>query len=171
LAPLRGQSWRWLGNYRVVAAILLVTMVGLYWQFSGSVNYYPIEAKVTLDGKPVVGAEVTCESDDPRYAFTQISDGDGKFAYGSKMMAGGAPAGRYRAKVVAGHGTVVGRYGAGQPTAIPAAYARYDSSGLHFLCEPKQNFLEIRLISVVAPSTTRKTPYSDRVHTDALPKQ
>jgi hypothetical protein len=38
LDPLRGKSWRWLGNYRFVAALLFLTMLGLYWTFSGGEN-------------------------------------------------------------------------------------------------------------------------------------
>ena len=33
LEAVRGRSWRGLGNYRVVAAVLAATMVGLYWVF------------------------------------------------------------------------------------------------------------------------------------------
>ena len=54
LDPLRGKSWRFLGNYRVIAALLFLTMVGLYWQFSGTESYYPVQAKVMLaDDTPV----------------------------------------------------------------------------------------------------------------------
>jgi SSS family solute:Na+ symporter len=33
LAAVRGESWRGLGNYRVVAALLAAVMVALYWVF------------------------------------------------------------------------------------------------------------------------------------------
>ena len=97
LEPLRGKSWRFLGNYRVVAAALLLTMVGLFWGFAGSEDYYPVHVRVTLaDGTPVVGTQVSFESDPPGFAFAQVTDGNGEFAYGSKAMAGGAPLGTYR---------------------------------------------------------------------------
>ena len=66
---------------------------------------------------------------------------DGRFVYGSKAMAGGAPAGRYRVKIVPSRDAVV------SPTPIPAKYGKFDSSGLQFLCEPKQNQLKIAVIS------------------------
>jgi hypothetical protein len=137
LDPLRGRSWRFLGNYRVLAALLFLTMVGLYWQFSGTESYYPVQTRVTLDGQPVVGAEMTFQSDNPRYTFTQITGPDGAFIYGSKLLAGGAPASLYRVKIA-------------RSTAIPAKYSSFKSSGLQFRCEPKQNQLDLRLNSAAS---------------------
>ena len=75
-------------------------MIGLYWHFRGTESYYPVTARVVMsDGTPVVGAQVTFESDDAKFAFTQVTDDNGRFAYGSKMMAGGAPEGVYRVKI------------------------------------------------------------------------
>ena len=88
--PLRGKSWRLLGNYRVLAGLLFVTMVALYWQFAGSTSYYPVQATITLDGRPVVGADVTFESENPRYRFTQITGADGIIRDGTDSLAGGA---------------------------------------------------------------------------------
>lgn len=142
LDPLRGKSWRFLGNYRVVAGLLFVTMIGLYWQFSGAESYYPVAGRVVLaDGSPVVGTEVAFESDSPAFSFTQVTGPDGRFVYGSKAMAGGAPAGTYRVKVVPSLEAIP------SPTPTQAKYGSFDTSGLQFLCEPKRNELEIVLIS------------------------
>jgi solute:Na+ symporter, SSS family len=150
LDPLRGKSWRWLGNYRFVAALLFLTMLGLYWTFSGGENYYPVNGRIVMaDGTPVVGARVAFECDEPRFMFTQVTGPDGRFVYGSKAMAGGAPAGTYRIKMApsddAPHPT----------TPIPAKYGSFDSSGLQFLCEPKQN--ELTLVVAATRTIATKT--------------
>ena len=141
LDPLRGKSWRFLGNYRVVAGLLFLTMIGLYWHFSGTENYYPVVGRVVLsDGTPVVGAEVAFESKNPKYAFTQVTDSDGRFVYGSKAKAGGAPAGTYQVKIVPIRDVML-------PQRISAKYGSFDSSGLRFVCEPKQNELTLVVIA------------------------
>ena len=101
LDPLRGKSWRFLGNYRVLAAILFVTMIGLYWSFRGTESYYPVKAHLTCSPcrtasleKPVVAAELTFEGEDGKFAFKQVTDAKGCFEYGSAKLAGGAPEGR-----------------------------------------------------------------------------
>ena len=154
LDPLRGKSWRFLGNYRVLAAILFVTMIGLYWAFRGVEDYYPVKAHLTLrtlsDGKPVekpvVAAELTFEGEDGKFAFKQVTDAEGRFEYGSAKLAGGAPEGRYRVKIAPAK-----KPGMGPdkkvltPTPLPAKYASFDSSGLTFQCEPKQNQWDVVL--------------------------
>ena len=99
-----------------------------------------------LDGKPVVGAEVTFESENPHYTFTQITAPDGTFAYGTKNLAGGAPAGTYRVKVVSGGDAMV-----------PARYGSFDSSSLQFVCEARQNHVELKLRSAEPPADNRVT--------------
>jgi solute:Na+ symporter, SSS family len=140
LDPLRGKSWRLLGNYRVVAALLFLTMIGLYWYFSGAESYYPVAGRIVFtDGSPAAGAEVSFEGDNPKFSFTQLTGPDGRFVYGSRSKAGGAPAGMYRVKIAPSHGTSV------LPTSISGKYGSFDSSGLRFRCEPRQNHLEIVL--------------------------
>lgn len=147
LDPLRGKSSGLLGNYRLVAAMLFVTMVALYWTFSGDEYYYPVEGKVVLvDGTPVVGAEVAFECDSPKYAFVQTTGPDGSFSYGSKMMAGGAPAGTYQVRIVSA------RKSDAPSAAIPDKYGDFRSSGLTFVCEPKQNCVQFTLDSIVTAS-------------------
>ncbi len=141
LEPLRGKTWRFWGNYRVLAAVLFVTMIGLYWHFRGTESYYPVAAKVLWsDGTPVVGAQLTFESDKPKYAFTQVTDREGRFVYGSDRMAGGAPAGTYRVRIVQANDETARLDNQGSvPRSIPTKYGSCDSSGLQFVCEPKQN--------------------------------
>ena len=79
------------------------------------------------------------ESDNPQYAFTEVTDSDGCFAHGSKAKAGGAPAGSYQGKIVASPDNT------GLSTSVPAKYDSYDTSDLRFLCEPKQNHWDIQL--------------------------
>lgn len=98
LEALRGKTWRFLGDFRVLAALLFFTMVGLYWCFAGDNKYYPAEFTFTLaDGTPVRGAKVTfrCEDakvDNPDINFTW-TDKDGKCGWGTASLAGGAPEG------------------------------------------------------------------------------
>jgi len=142
LDPLRGKSWRGLGNYRVVAALLLATMIGLYWQFRGDQNYYPVSGRVTdARGQPVGGLELVFAGESPRFTFTQRTDAEGRFAYGTKAMAGGAPAGTYRVKIAPADT-------ASRP--IPEHYGDFDRSGLQFHCQPRQNHLEIQLTEKIS---------------------
>ncbi|GAB6164613.1 hypothetical protein JCM19992_06130 [Thermostilla marina] len=91
LKPTEGAHY--LLDYRVFAALLLVVMVGLYVAFTDLTPYYPVAAKLTLEGKPVTGAAVTLETDDPRYRDTLITDLEGKVVFGTEFRAGGVPAG------------------------------------------------------------------------------
>jgi hypothetical protein len=88
-------------------------MVFLYWWFAGG-TYYPVEGRVLLaDGSPVVGAELTFECDDPALNFTAVTGADGRYAFGTPNLAGGAPAGtRYRVSVVPKFNLVVPEPGA-----------------------------------------------------------
>jgi SSS family solute:Na+ symporter len=144
--PLRGESGRFLGDFRVVAMLLLATMIGLYWCFAGSKSYYPITAQVYLsDGTPVVGALVSCKSNDPDFSFSQVTDSTGGFQYGSKMKAGGALAGTYHVRLVSAKESVDQKNEHTQSASLPAKYARFESSGLKFVCAEKQNFWKITL--------------------------
>jgi hypothetical protein len=102
-----------------------------------------VQAQVILDdGTPVVGAEVSFECDSPKYAFVQTTGPDGGFIYGSKMMAGGAPAGIYRVKIIPSRDALIA------PRAIPEKYGTFSSSGLEFVCEPRRNHVQLVLDSV-----------------------
>jgi len=102
LDALRGENaWRGLLDYRVLAVLLVATMVGLYWWFSDSTVYYPIHGKVTLNGRPVVGAKVILDADDDRLDAELSTGLDGTFRFATPQRAGGAPAGTvYRVRVV-----------------------------------------------------------------------
>jgi solute:Na+ symporter, SSS family len=147
LDPLRGKSWRFLGNYRVLAGLLFVTMIGLYWHFRGTESYYPVAARVLMsDGTPVAGAQVTFESDDAKFSFTQVTDAKGSFIYGSDVMAGGAPEGLYRVRILpVERAAALPEKQEVAPTPVAAKYANFDSSGLKFQCEPKRNQWEVVL--------------------------
>jgi len=100
LDALRGESGHWLLNYRAWVVTLLIVMVGLYIYWSGDQNYYPMTAKVTLaDGTPVAGAKLTFDCDEPQFRFSQTTDDNGTFEYGTKAAAGGALVGTYRVKI------------------------------------------------------------------------
>jgi hypothetical protein len=109
LEALRSKgAWRGLLDYRVLAVLLVVTMVALYWAFSSSVTYYPVAGQVTLDGKPVVGALVILETDDDRLDARLSTGTDGKFEFATPKRAGGAPDGtKYRVRVVPNHDFIV----------------------------------------------------------------
>jgi len=103
LEALRAKgAWRGLLDFRVLAALLVIAMVGLYFGFSSSTTYYPIEGEVTLDGSPVVGAAVFFETDADRRLNAELPTGvEGKYAFGTTQRAGGAPAGtEYRVRIV-----------------------------------------------------------------------
>ena len=102
LEALRGQNtWRGLGDYRVLAAALVVVMVGFYVWFAGEDTYYSVAGRITLaDGTPVVGARVFLETGDPRFNAALVTGADGHYAYGTAAALGGAPAGTaYRLRV------------------------------------------------------------------------
>lgn len=145
LEPLRGKAWPFLGNYRVLAALLFVTMVGLYWGFAGDTSYYPIQIKLTSpSGKPVAGARVTLECDQKALCFSAVTDQNGICVYGTDSLAGGAPAGtRYRAKVEpcpSGKGD--------QTATIPPSYGDFDTSGLSLEVRPQKNEVQWQLVDL-----------------------
>ncbi len=80
-------------DFRLVAAALVITMVGLYWWFSSPVPYHPIRGELLVDGKPAPGVLVLLDSDDDRFDAALLTDLEGRFEYGSKRQAGGAPPG------------------------------------------------------------------------------
>lgn len=103
LEALRSEkTWRGLGDYRVLAVLLVVVMVGFYYWYAGEDTYYSVDGQVTLaDGTPVVGAEVTFQCDDPRFNFSRTTNAEGRYVCATKQRAHGAPAGtRYRVKIV-----------------------------------------------------------------------
>ncbi len=102
LEALRTENgWHGLLDYRVMSALLVLTMVGLYWGFSSSKTYYPISGRVTLDGEPVVGAAVLLDAEDDRLDAGLSTGIDGRYEFATPQRAGGAPAGtRYRVRIV-----------------------------------------------------------------------
>ncbi len=151
LEPLRGHAWPGVGNFRFLAGLLFVVMVALYWQFSGEENYYPLAGKVTTaDGTPVVGARLTFECDDPTFNFTATTDEKGQYAYGTKLLAGGAPVGTaYRINISQGSDLRV-EGPDGDPVVLSATpvaekYAEFETSGLRLGVEAKQNQFDVRL--------------------------
>lgn len=89
---LRGENaWRGLLDYRIFAALLFVTMVGLYWAFTSPHAYYPIRGQLEVDGQPAVGLEILLDAEDNHLDERLITDENGIFTYGSTLRAGGAP--------------------------------------------------------------------------------
>lgn len=86
-------AWRGILDYRVFAALLVITMVALYWTFTAPHAYYPIKGQIVVDGRPAPGVEVRLDADDDHLDDVLVTDENGFFAYGSKIRAGGAPAG------------------------------------------------------------------------------
>lgn len=109
LESLRGDSWPGLGNFRFLAGLLLVIMLGLYWAFAGADSYYPMAGTVTAaDGKPLVGALVQLDADDSFLDAELLVGPDGKWAYGTGQKAGGSTAGTvYRVRLVPGSDFIV----------------------------------------------------------------
>jgi hypothetical protein len=79
------------------------------------------------------------ESDDAHFRFIQKTDSDGRFAYGTKAMAGGAPVGEYRIQITPSRSadTTSG--------SILAPCDWQNASELRFVCQPKQNEVTIVL--------------------------
>lgn len=94
-------TWRGLADYRLISALLVAVMVGLYVWFSGEDSYYPVAGRVILaDGTPVVGARLTFDCDDDRFDFTALTDAEGSYYFPTPEVAGGAPAGtQYRVTI------------------------------------------------------------------------
>ncbi len=99
---LRGENtWSGIFDFRILSALLVVVMVGLYWLFSSSVTYYPLGGTVTLDGKPVVGATVYLDTDDDTLDAQLRTGTDGTYQFATDQRAGGAPEGTvYRVRIV-----------------------------------------------------------------------
>lgn len=93
-------TWRGLLDFRVMAALLIVTMVALYVGFSDFTVYYPFGGRVTLDGQPVSGAVLFLDSDRNVLDAELTVGPDGRYQFGTKQQAGGAPEGtRYRVRL------------------------------------------------------------------------
>jgi hypothetical protein len=61
------------------------------------------------------------------------------------MKAGGALAGTYHVRLVSAKESVDQKNEHTQSASLPAKYARFESSGLKFVCAEKQNFWKITL--------------------------
>ena len=95
---------------------------------------YKAEGRVTLDGKPVSGAQVylypTSSEFPEEIRPTATTDQDGKFVLGTNSIDDGAPAGEYKATVLwyklvdKGGGAVRG------PNALPVKYSKPETSQL-----------------------------------------
>jgi len=89
-----------LRDYRLVAALLVLTMIGLYWGFSSREVYYPIHGQVTLGRFPVLGAVVELQTEDPHLKAELYTGVKGEYHFATPQQAGGAPAGtRYRVRI------------------------------------------------------------------------
>jgi len=86
-------AWRGLMDFRVFAMVLILVMVALYWAFSGGEPYYPVKARLLLDGRPIVGSKVELQTENPLLDDTLYLGLDGELIYGTAQRAGGAPAG------------------------------------------------------------------------------
>jgi len=86
-------AWRGLLDFRVFAALLVITMVALSWGFTSPHAYYPIRAKILVDGQPAPGVEVRLDTDDDHLDEVLVADANGIVTYGTVMRAGGAPSG------------------------------------------------------------------------------
>lgn len=93
-------TWRGLLDFRLMAGLLVLTMVALYIGFSDFTVYYPFGGKVMLDGQPVSGAVVYLDTErDVLDAELKVGP-DGRYQFGTRQEAGGAPAGtRYRVRI------------------------------------------------------------------------
>jgi hypothetical protein len=93
-------SWRGLGDFRLLAAVVFFSMIALYYAFAGEASYYPIHGTVTRGGQPVADVTVHLDTEDDTFDAQVTTDADGQFAYGTAGRAGGAPAGtEYRVRV------------------------------------------------------------------------
>ena len=100
---------------------------------------YPVEGKVTFDGKPLRGGNVTFFALD--HDMTQLQpmgliDGEGNY-FVSSYQQKGAPAGKYRVIVLPAEGS-----DRNHPP-IDRRYGRYETSGIEITVEPKENKISI----------------------------
>ena len=134
---LRGEAWPGLGNFRFLAALLLVVMLGFYWTFAGGESYYGVKGTVSFNGKvdtPLAGVQLVFKCDDPRWDFTAGTDENGEFAYPTAALAGGAPAGsHFRVKIVAEKDADT------PPKSIDPRYAAFGTSGLEVTFQAGEN--------------------------------
>ena len=154
LDSLRGEAWPGLGNFRFLAALLLVVMVGFYWAFAGGESYYGVQGKVSLNASVdtrVVGARLVFECDDPYWNFTATTDENGEFAYPTAALAGGAPAGtHFRVKIVPEEDVTVephpdADWKTAPPTSLHSTYGNFDTSDLEITLKAGKNEFDLRL--------------------------
>jgi hypothetical protein len=110
---------------------------------------YPVQAKVTLDGKPIPGAFVVfrgtgTERRQPRADGTV--EADGSLRMSTYTAFDGVPAGEFGMTVELRKPlfTADGKIG---PNLLPAKYASISTSGLKFTVSPGKNVLDIQLTS------------------------
>ena len=143
LESLRGEAWPGVGNFRFLAALLLVVMVGLYWAFAGSESYYGVTGTVSFNSKvdtPLTGVQLVFQCDDPRWDFTATTDENGEFAHPTASLAGGAPAGsHFRVKIVAKEDAHA------PPKSIDPRYGAFDTSDLQITFQAGENEFNLRL--------------------------
>ncbi len=99
---LRRQPYtgRGLLDFRLMAGLLIVTMVALYLGFSDFTVYYPFGGKVTLDGRPASGAALFLDTERDVLDAELTLGPDGRYQFGTRQQAGGAPKGtRYRVRL------------------------------------------------------------------------
>ena len=154
LESLRGAAWPGVGNFRFLTVLLLVVMAGLYWAFSGSESYYGVEGQLSLDDPSytrVIGARLVFECDDPYWNFTATTDDEGKFAYPTAALAGGAPAGsHFRVKIVPDESVALKPVAKADGSIVPSPslhpkYGNFDTSGLEITFKAGENELDLRL--------------------------
>jgi len=86
-------TWRGLMDFRVASAAVVIGMIALYIAFTDWTPYNPVHGSITIDGQPVVGAQVLLDAEDDRFDTKLNTDLDGQFTFGTAQRAGGAPRG------------------------------------------------------------------------------
>jgi len=167
LDSLRGEAWPGLGNFRFLAALLLVVMIGFYWAFAGGESYYGVQGKLSLNASVdtrVVGARLVFECDDPYWNFTATTDENGEFAYPTAALAGGAPAGtHFRVKIVPEEDVTIepapnADWNTAPPASLHATYGNFDTSGLEITLKAGKNEFDLRLDPNTPPITIMLAP-------------
>lgn len=79
----------------VIAAALVPCVVGCFGQPTVRYEMLPVDGTVTMEGQPLVNAEVMLDSIDGPRGFG-VTDDSGKFTVTTRQFGQGLPAGTYR---------------------------------------------------------------------------
>jgi hypothetical protein len=104
---------------RAVLVACLAVVPGCFGPPTLNYEMLPVEGRLTMDGQPLVNAEVILEAENAPRGFG-TTDENGNFSVVTRQFGAGLPAGTYRASIRGSDKTRLG--GAGGPVEVATRY-------------------------------------------------